>query len=410
MPSLRTILRVLAPALAALLVSAADVAHAGPVEDATRQLTVAEGELGGLRAERARLEAELDGLAGRIEARKAQGTKLLGDAELERLLGESQRLADLLARLSRAEEAASAKRAAAAEALLASYDAAIADARAWAAKNRGDLSRLHELKARRERVRQELLSRLGGPARAPAAFARPTDDPEELRARADLLRDDRDRVAKRLAEVEKRLAEVREEAEVERELRDFVADSDLFDESDRTVRVTRSGGSNKTCATPPPAPRGGPAATADGGAAPPAGNDREGAGGGEDTDSPPAAGTDPNLAGDPPTPDFAGSEDGEAAAGGRAPIAYEGRAADLLESPEALPGAEASPLAPLPPSSGTLAASPEDLRRAPLPGLTGDESLEELKRKKAQLERMAGTLERRASALDAEAKRLGDGR
>lgn len=57
-----------------------------------------------------------------------------------------------------------------------------------------------------------------------------------------------------------------------------------------------------------------------------------------------------------------------------------------------------------------LARGAEDLRRAPLPGLTGDESLEELKRKKAQLERMAGTLERRASALDAEAKRLGDGR
>lgn len=410
----------LLPALVALatgaLLTVSTPALAGPVDDAGAALRDAESRLAAVAKDRAFLQSELDRLAARIERRKAEGRKLLGDAELTTQLEDSQRLAERVAARSRDEDGATVARRAAAEALLTAFDREIATARGAAVGQRGTdkaaLLRLQELKVRREVARRELLQKLGGPAAAPASFAAaPSDDPDELRERADLLRDGHDRVARKITELDRRITEVREEAEVEREMRDFLGESELFDESDRVVRVTRPAGSPQNLGIRAPGPVRGrtageaPAAPAAGA---PSGNS---AGGGtDDGDTEAAPPEDPGaLAGSgPPAPNYTGDEADRDLSGLPAPIAYPGRPAELAPSAGATAPQSASVLPPAPGLlSGVRAPSPDELTRSSLPALTGDETLPELLARKAALQRMAGELRARAETLEQRARDLG---
>ncbi len=81
---------------------------------------------------------------------------------------------------------------------------------------------------------QELAASLDrtGRGAGPAPALRPAGpDPQELRERADALRDRADRMAAALAEVDRRLAEARRQAELERRLEAVGDPGDLFAES-----------------------------------------------------------------------------------------------------------------------------------------------------------------------------------
>lgn len=242
-------------------------------------------------SEKVRLETELEGLARRIEAKKEQARQdraVLPDPELQELLQRAQLLADRLSALREAER-------------------------------RGP-----------------------GPV-APA----PADDPREIREQADLLRDRRDRILGQLAEVEKRLAEAREEAAVARELRDFLDENDLFDESDRVLRASRS---VRAAADSGGGPRGPPTNEA------------------EDVDS---GGSGDSLG-------SSGSIDPPGGGSGSALI------------------------------SGTRPTGVGDPGSRRLPVLDGDESAPELVARQRELQGLAKKLEREADALDARARTLGN--
>ncbi len=83
------------------------------------------------------------------------------------------------------------------------------------------------------------------------------DDPEDLLAQADVLRDNADRLAQRLAELRTRLKQARAEADLSRRVDDFMGESSLFDEQDRrhpfslsSTRVESSGNSPSPDAPP----------------------------------------------------------------------------------------------------------------------------------------------------------------
>jgi hypothetical protein len=252
------------PAFLALLLVLAGVpagAVAGPVDDARADLVRADETVERLAGRRAELAAELEAVAGAIEARKARARGVLGDEALAELLRRSQSLAERITGLDREQTAAAERRTAAALAVLAAHDVDVAAARqalvaASAERRAAALESLRRRQADRETARRELLARLGGPERAPASIAvAPTDDPDELREQADLFRDDRDRVRKELAAVEQRLAERAEQARLERELGDFLGDRELLGDEDRVVSVRRqetSSSSQQSIGEPPP--------------------------------------------------------------------------------------------------------------------------------------------------------------
>ena len=64
-----------------------------------------------------------------------------------------------------------------------------------------------------------------------------SDDPEELSERADAIRDEQDKLRKELALLDKRLRQLADEARLDREMKDFVGDQDIFNENSRVLVV-----------------------------------------------------------------------------------------------------------------------------------------------------------------------------
>lgn len=310
---------------------------------ATAQVAVA--------AERDRLQAELDRVAAAIEARKAALPPGGQDRELLRLLQLSQQLANELAALHRA------------------------------AGERGP--------SRHDGLTIEL-------------HRQPLDDPREARERADLLRDQRDRVLGQIAVVEDRLREARSEEELIRELRDFVTETDLFDDGGRmrpsrgrrAVTANRAGdpaegeapaGSGLPESAPPPAEEPVPMGGDEGMPLGEAGLDVDGLGQPEAPSSLPMPPPPPPPAPAPP------------------PSAAE---------PPPAPPAGAPP--PVPPPTGGRGDGPthrpldqaHSIHR--LPPLAGDETVAELEARKAELKRLATELERRAAELERQGRHLAD--
>lgn len=287
-----------------------------------------------LAARRERLAAELDELARHIERRKAEGAR---NGELEALLRRSQALARELAGLERT---------------------------------------------------------LGVPAAAPGILSvdlggLEVEDPDEARERADLLRDQRDRVLDELRTVGARLEEARAEEALARELRDFVDEAELFDDASRMMRLRRTE-RRATAGNDPPA-NGGEGteapAGADAEAAPPPGNigsDGEGFFGGLE-----AASDFPGAA--PPLP---GRQDPAPIEAPQPPAAAPGATPPGPSAPTYLQRAGRRPLGS--DEGGVLGFAP----------LEGDESVAELERRREALQRLADELERRAAILEEASRSL----
>ncbi|WIG95245.1 TetR family transcriptional regulator [Myxococcus sp. SDU36] len=201
----------------------------------------ARAETRSLRGQQQTLRDELNGLAARIETLKArrQG-RLMAGTELEDALRRSQELSGQLTGLAQAVVAAEGE----AERAHLALHTALSDEltrllAAWeGTADRGQREKLLEavrvVRAEREAIRAAL------PASQVPSLDKATaggDDPEDLLAQADTLRDTRDKVRERLKALRGRITEVREERDLDRRMNDFLGEESMFDDQDRRLRL-----------------------------------------------------------------------------------------------------------------------------------------------------------------------------
>ena len=240
-------MRVVLPIALAALVLAAPAARAEGTPDLTAGRAAAArlvGERAQVEGERARLQARLDTLAREIahlKARHDAGAPLFTDPGLDRRLKTAQALSARVDALTRRETGLTARLRAADTALLAAYDAALARARDALAHAAGeDRGAAQATVARLEAGRRAAAAALGRLAPADDATSVPavnpaTDDPQALEAQADLLRDSRDRLARRLGALKDRAARLERQQDLAGQMNGFLSETRLFDEQDRTA-------------------------------------------------------------------------------------------------------------------------------------------------------------------------------
>jgi hypothetical protein len=231
--------RVLLPLLLCLL--GTPVWAASGLEALRAEAQAARSQTRELRERQRGLRAELNTLAERIEALKAeQKGRLVAGSELETALRRSQELSGELTGLAQSLAGASSEAERRNLALHTALSDELARVRAsWDATSDREaharlIARMRELRDERDAVRAALPA-----SQVPAldgAHAR-GDDPEDLLEQADALRDSEDKVRQRLQALRARLTEVREERELERRMSDFLGEDSVFDEQDRRMRL-----------------------------------------------------------------------------------------------------------------------------------------------------------------------------
>ncbi|MCY1031731.1 TetR family transcriptional regulator [Corallococcus sp. BB11-1] len=229
--------------LACLLVGAAAGASSG-LEQARAQAQSARVGVRALRTQQQGLREELNGLAARIETLKSQRQgKLTTGEELESALRRSQELSGELTGLAQSVSGAEGDVERAHLALHGALSQELTRLRsAWdATTDRTErarlLERMRSVREEREAVRAAL------PASQVPALDGATrgDDPEDLLAQADALRDSQDKVRQRLQALKARISEVREERDLDRRMNDFLGEESMFDDQDRRLRLRSSG-------------------------------------------------------------------------------------------------------------------------------------------------------------------------
>lgn len=280
--------------LACLLVMSAPAFSAGAataIDTARAQAVAARAKVSEIRSKQLYTRAELNKVASRIEALKAQqGGALLTGSELDAQLQRSQELSGALTetaqRLSVAESDLEQENLAYLNAL----NAELAQIRAqWdqtqdrAAKAKV-MARMKTLRAERDGVRAQLPA-----SRVPALAGTRSDDPEELLEQADAIRDSEDKVRQKMAALKTRIGEIKDERELDRRMSDFLDDESMFDDSDRRLRQTRErelARQGQPGLFGPPAADSASAAPAENAAAPAAGSDTSGGGSFESSPDP----------------------------------------------------------------------------------------------------------------------------
>lgn len=197
--------------------------------------------------QRTQLAGRLSKLAQQIKQRKA-GRKeggILPDLPLQEMLRRSQELSDTLTLITREMEALNQARKDRLQKLSLIYDrlverTASSVRKASGARKTELLKSLAEFRAQRDRVRQELMPhpKARPPIQTEELLA--SDDPDELRERADAVRDEQDRLRQRLKRLDRRIAQVQSDRRLEREMQDFQEDQALFGEEGRILSVTQT--------------------------------------------------------------------------------------------------------------------------------------------------------------------------
>jgi hypothetical protein len=194
------------------------------------------------RGEQLKDQAELNALGTRIESLKAaQKGKLLNGGELDSALKRSQELSSALTDLAGSISTRQGELEAANLALLNALSDQLGSLRAQFDRQtdrdarRALIGKMRELRQERETVRAAL-----PPTKLPALDAlKASDDPEDLLEQADLMKDNEDKVRKELKALEKRISDAKADRDLDKRVRQFVGDDNLFDESDRRLRVHR---------------------------------------------------------------------------------------------------------------------------------------------------------------------------
>ncbi len=217
--------------------------QAVPLAAARADAAEARASMGAIRTQQMSKRQTLNQLATRIETLKAKAKgKLLKGSELDVALKESQTLSDALSELARtlASKEAASERAQAA--LLESLSTELTaqrsqfDTQTDRDQRKALIASMRSLRSEREQVRASLpSSALPNVEEAPAT----NDDPEALLELADAMRDDEDKVQRKLAQLEVRIKEAKEERALDQRMRQFMNEDALFDEQDRRLRVRR---------------------------------------------------------------------------------------------------------------------------------------------------------------------------
>jgi hypothetical protein len=102
----------------------------------------------------------------------------------------------------------------------------------------------HELSAQAERLRSRraalqslLMGDLPASSPAPAIALKSGDLPDEIRAKADLLRDREDQLRRQVLQLERRTGQVKQETSLRKKMADLVADVSLFEQRDETAQL-----------------------------------------------------------------------------------------------------------------------------------------------------------------------------
>jgi len=197
--------------------------------------------------QRNQLAGRLSKLSQQIKQRKAERKEggILPDLPLQEMLRRSRELSETLTLITREMEALNQARKDRLQKLSLIYDRLVERTarsirQASGARKTELLRSLAEFRTQRDRVRRELLphSKARPPIQTGEMLA--SDDPDELRERADAVRDEQDRLRRRLNRVELRIAQVQADHRLEREMQDFQEDQALFGEEGRILGVTRS--------------------------------------------------------------------------------------------------------------------------------------------------------------------------
>ncbi|MHB1845055.1 MAG: hypothetical protein ACYCWW_09505 [Deltaproteobacteria bacterium] len=355
-------------ALAVALALFGAPARSGEVQAAEASLSAAEQGRAALEGQRAALRAELAALGARIEVlKRALPPGAAPTPALVPLLEQSTALGATLDGVGRSEAEAEAAlaRARAALSKACEREQAALSARwggATAGERPGLEAEIAALHAPCARAQTALAPAPALPAQA--AQAKPTDDAQSLREKADFLRDREDALRRRIAQTNERILAVGREQALDRRVSEFVHERDLFDDDDRRLSVTRTeyaGGTATSLAVQSPSSNQGQAggASLSNGPTPVAGSSG-GSGGGQ------GGASSPGLGG-------VGSPAGPADSMGPA------------TSKETLAGTR-----------------PEELRMDDAPA-GDDESLEALRAERETLSREAERLHAAAAALEADA-------
>ncbi len=202
-----------------------------------------------VRAQRDALAREHEKLAAEIRRRKAErdGAGLIPDFRLQQLLRRSQELAETLTLLNRELGALRQARRGRLEKLALLYDRWVERSaerlQAAAGSERADLlAVLNKARQERRAIQRELLPERRPARELDAAELLASDDPEELSERVDALRDERDRLRRELAQLDEHRQRLVNEKRLDREMRDFIAEQEIFDEGSRTLLVPRRPG------------------------------------------------------------------------------------------------------------------------------------------------------------------------
>jgi hypothetical protein len=246
--------------LASLLAAALLAASPAGLDQLRTQRQQADQRQAAIEARLGEQQAQLESVSKHIDSLKSQSQSSaspFAPGGLDELLKQSQSLSQALAELRaqaaqvRAEDAA--RRAELAQAI----DGRLSADRAALGTANASPDLVAEIRSLESEKASLSTSVLAPEASAGAVrFHGRTDDPRELRERADALRDRADKLTKERAKVEARIAELRDQAELDRQLRSISRQDALFDEGDARVQVQRQ---VSTASTAPTASAGGAA-------------------------------------------------------------------------------------------------------------------------------------------------------
>jgi hypothetical protein len=228
----------LAAVLTCTALGASPALGASALDAARSDASAARARSVGVRERQAALRLEMNHLAARIEALKAeQRGALLPGSELETSLRRSQELSGLLSDAARELSSSEADAQKKNLTLLSSVSKSLDEAKArWEHASRDErrelLVRMRALRAEREQVRTQLPA-----AAVPPLSGTASDDPAELLEQADAVRDAEDKVRQRMEQLKTRIHELKDERDLDRRMNDFLGEESIFDEQDRRLRL-----------------------------------------------------------------------------------------------------------------------------------------------------------------------------
>ncbi|MBX7100955.1 MAG: TetR family transcriptional regulator [Myxococcaceae bacterium] len=215
---------------------------ASQLEAARSSAKAAREQTVGLRAEQQVKRTQLSQLSASIETLKAQSKgKLLPGGELDSALKQSQALSDALTQMARTLSTREGELEAANLALVEALTQELSSLRADFDRQTEREARLRivqqmkALRAEREQVRAAL------PAASLPSLPSLSDseDPADLLAQLDLVKDQDDKVQRELKALDKRIADLKRERELDRRSRDFQFEESALDDADRRLNVRR---------------------------------------------------------------------------------------------------------------------------------------------------------------------------